>query len=262
MKSFTEYVNESYLLEGFSQEMKQVFTKAELANAGRAISTTYDFNLEKTSFKEVDASVITKNAKSLNKKVVLVKTSFGAYLIKYQAGANKPILSYDLGVNTKKGWGVWDQAKADVSRRDIADDAMRVFVSTDEVYDRYEINKERRANAPAKEKDSWEARQDLKDRVAAFKIGKEKDSFTLEPNKSYEENAKLLENKVKKYLTDYIEKNDLLHLQFSTDKIKTLASMGSSYVSHLKDMEKGEISSYGLKTAKSNFDKIMKEISK
>lgn len=264
MKSFTEYVNESYLIEGFTPEMKKVFTKAELANAGRAISTNYEFNLEKTSFKEVDASVINKNAKSLDKKVVLVKTSDGAYLIKYQAGANHPILSYDLGANTKRAyWGVWDMAKAGISRKDMAKNAMRVFVSTDEVFDRYDIHKEREANQPEPEKTPGEARRDLKDRLAMAKIDKEKASFLLDPKKSYTENAELLADKVKKYLCDYIMKTSLLTLEYGgADKIKRLAGDAHSYGSYLEDLEKGEITDYTTKTAKRYFDRVMKEIDK
>ena len=257
MRSFLNFLNEDFLVEGFSSEMKSVFTKAELANAGRAAS--YDFNVEKTNFKEADPSIITKSSKTLDRKVVLVKTTKKAYIIKYRFGADHPILIYDLTVNTKSDWVNLSSAKGQESRKDIADNAKHVFVSTEEVYDRWDIRKDREMNKPDDEPSDWEAKQNLKDRLAKFKFDKEHEKILLDPSKSYTENGELIAEKVKKYIVDKISAMTISKIEFLRfDEFKSLAGKASSYAYYMEDFEKGNVTDWSLKSAKKYFDEIIK----
>lgn len=237
--------------------MKSVFTKAELANAGRAVSG--DLNLEKTSFKEADPSIITKNAKSLDRKIVLVKTKYKAYIIKFAAGANHPIVIYDLTVNTNTKWNAWESAKGKESRKDIAANATHVFVSTEEVYDRWDIRKERDANKPYEEPSDWEARNDLKDRLANFKFDKEREKILLDPSKSYAENAELIAEKVKRYIANKILSMKVVNIEyFKFDTYKILAGKAASYELYMNEFAKGKITTWNLEKAKEYFDEIIR----
>ena len=265
MKCFLDFLNESndFLFEAFSSEMKSVFTKAQLANAGRAAAR--EVNIDKTTFKKVDPSVITKSAKTLNNKMVFVKTKTGgAYLIKYKAGADKPILVYNLNVNTKNAyWTDWKDARNTESRKDIAANAEHVFMSDIEALDRYDIQKQRSDNKPEPEPSDLMAKYDLKDRLAKFKFDKEKENFLLDTKKSFTENGELIAEKVKEHIINLIRNTNVTRLQYMKfDDIKSLASAASSYQYQMDNFEKGEIDSYNLNAAKRYFDKIISAVGK
>lgn len=228
---------QEFLEEAYSPEMKKVFTKAELANAGRAMGRSHNFNLQKTSFKEVDASVINKNAKTLDNRMVLVKTSMGAWLIKYHTGGEKPITVYNLTINTKErtSYYQWKDVMNTISRKDIASEAVRVFISTEEVYDRHDIEQGRAANKPMDIDDA----PSLNSRLRAFKADKSKSFIVSKPEKSFKENGNLAKKKAEEHIRNEFKNatiDKMMHFDWSffEELVKTAYEYNScmEYMEH------------------------------